>query len=583
MNKNRQHTLLCWLRLQSKQTQGYLHLSLLLGLISATMIIGQAWMLAGLLQSFIIDKIPRIILIRNFFFLALFFILRALINYAREQVGFIAGALLRRHIRVQLLDRLARLGPAWIHNQPSGSWSCMLLEQVEDMQEFYARYLPQLSLAVMIPLMMLIVTFFMNWVAGIILFLTAPLIPIFMALVGMGAAEANRRNFLALSRLSGYFLDRLRGLNTLRLFFRAEVEMQELARATDLFRQRTMEVLQIAFLSSGVLEFFSSISIALVAVYFGFSYLGEFNFGTYGSAVTLFSGFLILILAPEFFQPLRDLGMFYHAKARALGAAESLVSFLENNEDQFQGIGKEVLNPGLVSLVANNLCILSPDGSILVGPLNFSVSAGQRVAIVGISGSGKSSIFRVLLGFLPYSGSILINGKELRTLELNLWRKRLSWISQNPILPASTLRENILLGAPQANHAQLMKVVNVTYIKEFLSVLSDGLDTKIGEDAKLLSVGQVQRVALARALIRTPDLLLLDEPTASLDALSEKLIMRALDPAMRRQTTLFITHQLQVITDFDLIWVMDDGKIVQQGTYKELSSREGPLAAFISS
>lgn len=582
MNKNRQQILVRWLRSQSKRVNRWLRLSLLLGLISAVIIVAQAWALAGLLQALIMDNTPRANLTGDFVALAALFALRAAVNYARERVGFIAGSLLRRQIRAQVLDNLARLGPAWIRGKPAGSWSSMLLEQIEDMHDFYARYLPQMSLAVLVPLLILIVVFPINWAAGLILFLTAPLIPLFMALVGMGAADANRRNFLALARLSGYFLDRLRGLETLRLFFRAEAETEELRRATEAFRQRTMEVLRLAFLSSGVLEFFASISIAVAAVYFGFSYLGELHFGSYGTGVTLFAGFLVLTLAPEFFQPLRDLGTFYHAKAQAVGAAESLVSFLEH-DDKTQGTGSETPVPGPVSLLARDLWVLAPDGSELAGPLNFSLPAGQRVAIVGASGAGKSSLLSSLLGFLPYRGSLQVNGRELRALAPSLWRERLSWVSQNPALPAVTLRDNILLGAPAADDAQLMQAVKDAYVAEFLAALPDGLDSAVGEDAGLLSVGQAQRVALARALIRTPDLLLLDEPTASLDVHSDRLVMRALENATRRQTTLLVTHQLQAIADFDVVWVMHDGAIAQQGPYADLAASDGPLADLIAS
>lgn len=461
MNKNRQQILVRWLRSQSQRVNRWLRLSMLLGLLSTLIIVAQAWALAALLPVLIMDNTPRPSLTGHFALLAALFALRAAVNYGRERVGFIAGSVRRRQIRAQVLDRLERLGPAWIRGKPAGSWSSMLLEQIEDMHDYYARYLPQMSLSVLVPLMILTVVFPINWAAGLILFLTAPLIPLFMALGGMGAADANRRNFLALARLSGYFLDRLRGLETLRLFFRAEAETEDIRRATVAFRQRTMEVLRLAFLSSGVLEFFASISIAVAAVYFGFSYLGELHFGSYGTGVTLFAGFLVLILAPEFFQPLRDLGTFYHAKAQAVGAAESLVSFLEH-DDASQGAGQETPAAGPVSLLARDLWVLAPDGSELAGPLNFSVAAGQRVAIVGASGAGKSSLLGVLLGFLPYRGSLQANGRELRALSPRLWRERLSWVSQSPSLP-------------------------------------DGLDSAVGEDAGRLSVGQAQRVALARA------------------------------------------------------------------------------------
>lgn len=582
MNKNRQKNLVNWLKLQGKQVNRWIRLSILLGTVSASIIVAQAWVLATLLQALIIDHVPRDNLSAYFVVLAMLFMLRATVNYGREHVGFIAGSLLRSKIRAQVLDRLKRLGPAWIQGKPAGIWSSILLEQIEDVHDFYARYLPQMSLSVLVPLMILIVLLPINWAAGLILFLTAPLIPLFMTLVGMGAADANRRNFLALARLSGHFLDRLRGLETLRLFFRAKAETENIRYAIETLRQRTMEVLRLAFLSSSVLEFFSSISIAVIALYFGFSYLGEFNFGNYGADVTLFAGFLVLILAPEFFQPLRNLGTFYHAKAQAVGAVESVVSFLEHDEEG-QGIGQETPTAEPINLLARNLWILAPDGTKLAGPLNFFIDAGQRVAIVGASGAGKSSLLGVLMGFLPYQGSLLVNDRELSTLSLHLWRERLSWVSQSPVLPATTLRDNILLGAPAANKQQLTQALHDAYVEEFLDVLPDGLDSAVGENASYLSVGQSQRVALARALIRTSGLLLLDEPTSSLDIHSERLVMRALERATRRQTTLLVTHQLKTIVDFDIVWVMAGGILEQQGRYDDLAACDGPLADLIAS
>ena len=581
MNKTRQQVLVSWLKSQSTLVKRWLRFSLLLGLLSAVIIVAQAWVLAFLLQALIIDHVPRGSLTAWFIALAAMFILRAIVGLLRERVGFIAGRTLRREIRRQVLDRLQLLGPAWIQGKPAGSWSSLLLEQIEEMQDYYARYLPQMYLAGLVPLLILATVFPINWAAALILFCTAPLIPLFMALVGMGAADANRRNFLALTRLSGYFLDRLRGLDTLRLFDRAQAEIEHISRASDDFRQRTMEVLRLAFLSSGVLEFFASISIAVVAVYFGFSYLGELHFGSYGTGITLFAGFLALILAPEFFQPLRDLGTFYHAKAQAVGAAESLVAFLESAPEQ-QGAGGLTPDLGSVELIAEQLIILAPDGSRLAGPLDFTLAGGRRAAIVGASGAGKSSLLNVLLGFLPYQGSLRLNGCELREISPAHWRRHISWISQNPFLPADSLRDNILLGKPDAGDAELAQAVERAYVGEFLSSLPGGLDCAVGENAARLSVGQAQRVALARALLPAPALLLLDEPTASLDARSEELVMRALDDASRRQTTLLVTHQLSEIAGYDDIWVMGNGHILQQGPYERLADMPGPFADLLA-
>lgn len=582
MNKTREQELNRWLKQQSALARPWLRLSMLLGLLSGLLIIAQAWLLAFLLHALIVDRTPREALISVFLGLILAFALRALLSWLRERVGFSCGEKVRRRIRQQVLERLEQLGPAWVQGKPAGSWATIILEQIEDMQEYYSRYLPQMYLAVLIPLLILIAIFPVNWAAGLILLTTAPLIPLFMALVGMGAADANRRNFIALARLSGNFLDRLRGLDTLRLFNRAQAETAQITRTTEDFRRRTMEVLRMAFLSSAVLEFFASISIAVAAVYFGFSYLGELNFGSYGAAVTLFAGFLVLILAPEFFQPLRDLGTFYHARAQAVGAAESLFTFLTVKDESVGNGTRQLAGNEALSLEAEQLEILSAQGKRLAGPLSFHLQANQRVALVGLSGAGKSSLINLLLGFLPYRGSLRVNGVELRELSPQLWRQQLSWVGQNPQLPEQTLRDNILLGRPDATEAMLEEALTKAHVSEFLPQLPAGLETAIGDHAARLSVGQAQRVAVARALLCPSRLLLLDEPTASLDAHSEQLVMRALDEASRSQTCLLVTHRLADTPDYDEVWVMDAGLLVQQGSYRQLSQQPGPFAALLA-
>ena len=582
MNKSRQQELTRWLKQQSVVSRRWLMTSRLLGFASGVLIIAQAWFLARILHHMIMENIPREALLMPFIQLVLIFILRAWVVWLRERVGFHAGQQIRFEIRRQVLDRLQQAGPAWIQGKPAGSWATLILEQIDDMHDYSARYLPQMALATCVPLLIVAAIFPSNWVAALILLVTAPLIPMFMALVGMGAADANRRNFLALARLSGHFLDRLRGMDTLRIFGRGEAETDSIREASQDFRHRTMEVLRLAFLSSGVLEFFTSLSIALVAVYFGFSYLGELNFGSYGMAVTLSSGFLALILAPEFFQPLRDLGTFYHAKAQAVGAADSLKTFLEAplaHPEQ----GDQVLETSEpVTLQAKDLFITSPEGKMLVGPLNFTLGAGQRAVLVGQSGSGKSSLLNALAGFLPYSGSLLVNGVELRYLQPEGWHRLMSWVGQNPQLPAPTLRDNVLLGNPDANEEELNNALEKAWVNEFLPQLPQGVDTAVGEQSARLSVGQAQRVAVARALIAPCRLLLLDEPAASLDAHSEQRVMQALTEASTQQTTLMVTHQLEGLTEWDAIWVMENGQIIEQGTYQQLVEANGVFTSLLA-
>lgn len=582
MNKTRQQELTRWLKQQSVISRRWLMMSRLLGVVSGVLIVAQAWILATILNHMIMENIPREALLLPFALLVLIFILRSWVVWLRERVGFHAGVHIRFEMRRQVLDRLQQAGPAWIQGKPAGSWATLILEQIDDMHDFYARYLPQMALAASVPLLIVITLFPINWAAALILLATAPLIPIFMAMVGMGAADANRRNFKALARLSGHFLDRLRGMETLRIFDRGAAETENIRQASEDFRSRTMEVLRMAFLSSGVLEFFTSLSIALVAVYFGFSYLGELNFGHYGTGVTLFAGFLALILAPEFFQPLRDLGTFYHAKAQAIGAADSLKTFMEAPLAHPQRGDIALKADEAVSITAQNLVLKSPEGNILAGPLNFTLPAGQRVVLVGKSGSGKSSLVNALSGFLPYEGSLRVNGVELRDLNPDSWRQLISWVGQNPQLPATTLRENILLSRPDASATELQAVLDKAWVSEFLPLLPQGLETAPGDQGTRLSVGQAQRVAVARALLNQCQLLMLDEPAASLDAHSEQRVMQALNDASQNQTTLMVTHQLEGLADWSAIWVMDDGKIIEQGTFAELSAAQGAFAALLA-
>ncbi|MFC0308268.1 cysteine/glutathione ABC transporter permease/ATP-binding protein CydD [Gallibacterium trehalosifermentans] len=566
MDKSRQKQLQTWLRQQSQIIKKPLKLNLLFAIISTILLVVQTWLLASLLHNLIIVGVPREQLWESFLALPLIFAIRAGLLYAREKVGFYSGKLLRQHLRQQILHKLEQVGPATLAYRPVGSWATLALEQVENLHNFYARYLPQQYLSGIAPLILLIAIFPINWVAGLILLLTAPLIPLFMILVGIKASEANQRNINMLARLSGQFLDRLQGLENLRIFNRTKEQTEQIAERSEDFRETTMEVLKVAFLSSSVLEFFTSISIALTAVYFGFSYLGQINFGGYATSVTLFSGFFCLILAPEFYQPLRDLGTYYHDKAAAVGAAETIEEFLTQDFLIAQQ-GEQELNTDAIQLQADQLVVLSPKGVPLTKPLNFVINAGENVALVGQSGAGKTSLMNVLLGFLPYQGSLRVNGIELNQLNVTSWRNKLAWVGQNPFLLQGSIRENLRLANPQATEEQLKSALTQAYVTELIPLLD-----KVLQDGGLgVSVGQAQRLAVARALLKieTP-LLLLDEPTASLDARSENQVLASLQQMSQGKTTLMITHRIEDLKQSDRILVMQAGEIVQQGTFSEL-------------
>ncbi|QBQ62972.1 cysteine/glutathione ABC transporter permease/ATP-binding protein CydD [Actinobacillus indolicus] len=568
MEKQRQKHLQKWLRQQQKIVKKWLYLNVLLGTISSILLVVQMGLLATILHEMIVEHRSPSAFILELGLLLGCFVGRAVLLWLRERTGFKAGQMLRLHLREQVMHKLAQIGPMTIQQRPAGSWATLMLEQVENIHNFYARYLPQQYLSVIVPLVILCAVFPLNWAAGVILFATLPLLPIFMALAGIKAAEANQKNIGILSRLSGQFLDSLKGLETIRLFGQAQKQTDHIYQQTEAFRLSTMDVLKMAFLSSAVLEFFTAISIAVMAVYFGFTYLGDINFGSYDLPVTLFIGFFCLMLAPEFYQPLRELGVYYHDKAAAIGAADSLETFL--SEDVLaQSKGTQPLPHSELNIVAKDCVILSPQGKALTEPLRFEIKANQHIALVGQSGAGKSSLMNMLLGFLSYQGSVKINGIELRDLDMAQWRSTLAWVGQNPQLMRGTLRDNILLGNAQASETELQQALALSKADEFVYRL--GLAREIQDGNGGLSGGQAQRIAIARALLRQSRLLLLDEPTASLDMQSEQQVLTALHNLSREQTTLMITHRVEDLKVCDEIWVMKHGQIIQRGHFTELA------------
>ena len=581
MEKSLEKVLTSWLKQQKGACGFYLNLTVLFGLLTGLALVVQAYFIATILHGVIILELPKSDFTQEFLSLLGLIAVRALLAFARERASFEAGKRLRAHIRSAVLDKVNELGPAFVKGKPVGSWASIVLEQVEDLHDFYARYLPQVLLAGFIPLTILVVVFPINWAAGIILLATAPLIPMFMVLVGMGAADANRKNFSALAKLSGHFMDRLKGLSTLKLFNRGNSEVNEIESASEEFRERTMSVLRMAFLSSAVLEFFAAVSIAVLAVYFGFSYLDHLNFGHYGTELTLFIGLFVLILAPEFYQPLRDMGTHYHAKAQAIGAAEELMALLDYTLDDGDMAQTKLNDADLgdvsagLAIEAKELTVTSLDGAPLLGPISFALNAGEHLAIVGPSGAGKTSLLNALLGFLPYKGSLKVNGVELGQLDKTSWRRHLAWLGQEPQLFHGTIRDNVAMADPSMSDEVVRLHLAQAKVLDFVEQQSQGLDYKVGEQSSTLSVGQAQRIALARALGQKAHLFLLDEPTASLDSHSEQAVQQALRESMASATCLMVTHRLDQLHQMDNILVLDNGIIAEQGSFEQLDRREG--------
>ncbi len=573
-----------WLFRQAGCARGWVALAAAQGVAAGLLLIVQAALVAGIIHGVFIAGMPHAELGSRFGMLVAVVGLRALLAWGREVAGFKAGARVRSAVRRTLVERLFSAGPGLTRRQAGGALASSVMEQVEALHNFYAFYLPQLALAVLVPLAILIAVFPVSWTAGAILLFTAPLIPLFMILVGMGAESISQKNFQALSRLSAQFLDLLRGLPSLRRFDRSRDATARVAAVSEDYRRHTMQVLRVAFLSSAVLEFFSSVSIALVAVYLGTSYLGYLNFGTYGTPLSLADGLFILILAPDYFFPLRELGTHYHARAEAAGAAEEILKVLEGPPPASPppDAPQDRQQPMEIRFRDVRLGFEARGQQVLAG-VDFTLFPGEQVALVGPSGAGKTTILNLLLGFeRPDGGAILVGDRSLAELDIEAWRRQLAWIGQQPNLFHGTLRENIHLGRPRADDAAVEAAARAARVTEFSRRLPDGLNTRIGEMASNLSRGQAQRVALARAFLKDAPLLLLDEPTAGLDLENEQLVLEALQALCRGRTVLTVSHRLASIRVADRVLVLNGGHIVEAGRYDDLMAARGSLHTMIT-
>lgn len=522
-----------------------------LGTLHGFTVIAQAGLIAALAQAVLMDGAD--LMARGDLVIALAVVVtgRAAARWGQLRCAAEAGARIRVGVRDELLDHLARIGPQPLSEQHSAGTASRVVEQVEALDGYFSRYLPQLWLTVAVPAAILATVFALDWVAGIFLALSAPLIPLFMALVGMGAERLQRQHFDALTRLAGHFLDRVRGLSTLQLFGYGPRSVEEVAAAADGYRVHTMATLRVAFLSSAVLEFFASVAIAVVAIYVGFGLLGYITVGPAGE-LTLFSGLFVLMLAPEFFQPLRNLAQHYHDRAAAVGAATEIQALLDLAPPAPVASVDPALAPGALCL--EDVGLAYPVRGRVVGPLSLTVEPGETVVLQGASGSGKSSLLRALGGFEPLSEGGIRRGPGA-----------VSWLGQRPFIMRGTIRENIRLGQPGADDQRVEAAARQAGVADFARLLPGGLDTLVGERGQGLSGGQAQRVALARLFLSAASLALLDEPTAGLDAESEAAVLAALRHLASSGRTLVIaTHQPAIVSRADRVLVLGETRVTDE-------------------
>lgn len=551
-------------------------LAIAAGVFQTAVTIALAALLAHVLHGTIIAN-ESFEALRSFWLLMLpCFAVRALAGWAREEAGMRMSLAVRHSVRRSLLDTLHRLGPAWMVRQQAGSLSTLLMEQVEALDGYFARYRPQQWMAMLTPLMILAVVAPLSWVAMLILLVTAPLIPVFMILVGWGARQRQTEQLQVLQRMGGHFLDLIRGLPTLQLFNAHHRMAGEVAQVADAFRQRTMSVLRLAFLSGAVLEFFGSVAIALTAVYFGLSLLGMLNFGLYGQVLDLRLALFVLLLAPEFYLPLRELGTHYHARAEALAAAGELMPVFKAGSPQPEG-GTLQLPGTPPALQLEDVTFAHREGEPVLANCSLQVAPGEVVAIQGPSGGGKTTLLRLLLGQLRAgTGRVMIGGNPIDTLDLAPWRERVAWMGQHPRLMADTLAANLRVAHADATDADLTQALTFAGLESWFATLPEGLATRLGEGGRPMSGGQLRRLALARVRLRRADVLLLDEPTASLDPDTEAAIVARIAELAQGKTTVLLTHRPAPLRLADRVYHLSHGALMPAASGLPTPDQESP-------
>lgn len=534
-----------------------LHLALLLAVASSLLFILQSYLLAMLFADWLITSqqqqpLSSTLLISALPWLVLCLLGRPLLQYGREQLSLNASLTVRKNLRRSLLDKLAAAGPGKSQYGSDGSLSSKLLDQVDALDGFISRYYVQRYLVLITPLLLVIATFIYSPLAGIILLVTAPLVPIFMVLLGNAAAAASQRQMQLLSRMSGRFLDLVRGMNTLQQLQATQRAEQSVANSAERYRDSTMAVLKLAFLSSAVLEFFSALAIALLAVYLGLGLLGILPWAKGEIPVPYQGALFILLLAPEFYAPLRQLGSDYHAKAQAEAAIAELAPILQSHAWQHPGTTQLTLTQA-PSLELQQLHILGNDGRQRLAPVHLSIPAGERIALQGPSGCGKSSLLHALLGFLPYQGRILVNQQPLLQLERQHWQQQLGYMAQHSSIAAASIADNLRLAAPQASEQQLIASLQQVELWPLVQQLPLQLNTMLGERGLGLSGGQLQRLALAQLLVRDSQLWLLDEPTAHLDPDTAYRLHQLIGELSVGKTVIIVSHQLDGLAWLDRV------------------------------
>lgn len=497
-------------------------------------------------------------------------LLKATLGYAGAQIGFAVSARARRSLFARLLDHVAALGPVRLSGTATGDLATTLTDAVSGIEPYWRQWLPATATVAVLPVAILLVVLPVDWRSAVTFAVTLPLLPLFMVLAGRSAERANQRQWASMARLGGHLLDAVAGLADLVLLGAAKREVALVARTADGYRRETMKVLRLAFLSALVLEFFATVSIAVTAVLIGFRLLwGEIAF---------VDGLTVLLLAPLFYAPLRTLGTERHARMEAVAAAERVADFLARPIPK-RSVGEPFAAGGAVSVRFDNVSASYDGERLALDGVSFEIRSGEQVAIVGESGAGKSTILSLIAGFLePVAGTILVDGRPLASLDLADVRRHIAFLPQRAFLFDASIAENVAMD----RSGDVAAALRAARADEFVGRLPHGADSRLGEGGAGLSGGEAQRLMLARAFFAPAPLVLMDEPTAHLDAATEAAVGEAIAALSAGRTRLTIAHRLKTVEAADRVLVLSGGRLVEEGRPDELKARGGAFAAMLA-